>query len=1248
MLKNTLARITLLAVLMLLGQGTWTLAGTTGALNGVVSSNDGTPLAGVKVTASSPSESVSTISSSTGNFSFVSLVPDTYDVTASKDGYDTTSQPGVSVFADNTQAVKIQMQPSTKVLGHITTTAASALVKAGTTSDVYSVSRTTQAKVSSLGGGGSLDAAYGAIAATPGVVVPAGQMGWFQTIHIRGGDFDQVGYEFDGVPVLRSYDNYPTSTASALGQQELQVYTGAAPANSESQGLAGYINQVIRNGTYPGYGELSLGIGGPTEYNKAAIEVGGATPDRNFTYFVGVGGYHQAFRYFDSSNGADIQSLWGTPAARTAPPDGCTVGGISTPDAKNFESCYATHIGPGGIALASPVDSVNASDVWDYENVVNLHFGLPHKNDAGKDDIQVLYDNSYLHQSYYSSASDWGVTVPGLLQNLNGAPNFGYLSGPGFGYQYLGKVGGALPSGLTAGQLQAMVAPVYFAYNPDSTKVGTGPFGLAPIPSNQRDGTENPNSIIKVQYQKNIGTSSYFRIYAYNNYSEWPQTCPNTAWTNFIGYCPLNYYVQTMTNGVSASYASQINDKNLMNFEISDTFANDYRSNDETMINELVGLNHNTGADSFLYAVNSTNPHSGVCYSVGPSPNQPLAPAAGTPISCYSPYAATIGLGAAGNGAASLTFPTATCGTGPCEWFAAENGRYGGGNQAKPSFLSTSLTDQWKPSSQLLFNVGVRLDRFQYKLSDTGGPARDFWFNAWNNSYCVLPGGGQVPFYNTLNDQAANSACPMQNGIQTVAAHLTNLPNDTTTYNEFEPRIGGTYTVNPDNVLRFSYGKYTQAPNTAYEQYNLLQQDLASYDANNFWPIGFTTTTHAIRPPTSTNYDFSWEHQSGDMSFKLTPFLRQTKDQIQNFFLDQKTGFVSGLNVGRQTSDGVEFELTKGDFNRNGLSGLLSATFTRSLIKYSPTANGGSVLSTVNVAIQQYNSYTKACAGVAGSSNPNAPCGSSGGAATAFPCFDNTTGLGSAVCAGATDIANPYYNAPARSLFDLNGAYLPFSTIPGAVEAAVGSYETPFAATLVLNFKHDKFAISPQFQFFEGGYYGDPLTGYGVNPATCGALAGTVAGDPRYKFGGTGNPYDALTCGSLNTPALTNKIPIPDPYTGNFDNLGAFRSPNQLLMHMQFSYDVSPRVALTLNLANLINACSGGTSMPWTHYANNKVCGYTLPGYGAPLTYGGVGPNTAGGFFNPGAAFQPMLAFPYQENPTIQPFNAFLGLKIKL
>src|ERR1700719_2015464 len=136
-------------------------------------------------------------------------------------------------------------------------------------------------------------------------------------------------------------------SAAALGQQEFQVYTGAAPANSESQGISGYINQVIRNGTYPGFGEVNLGIGAPALYNKANIQVGGATPDRNFSYFVALGGYHQTFRYYDGNNGASIAQLWGTPAARMAPPDGCTnsVTGLTNPDAKNFASCYATQIG---------------------------------------------------------------------------------------------------------------------------------------------------------------------------------------------------------------------------------------------------------------------------------------------------------------------------------------------------------------------------------------------------------------------------------------------------------------------------------------------------------------------------------------------------------------------------------------------------------------------------------------------------------------------------------------------------------------------------------------------------------------------------------------------------------------------------------------------------------------------------------------------------------------------------------------
>src|SRR5690242_5653157 len=80
-------RIALLAMLVVLFQGTWALAGTTGTLSGYVVQPDGTALADAKVTATSPSESSTATTDAGGHFVFVSLTPDTYTVTASKDGY---------------------------------------------------------------------------------------------------------------------------------------------------------------------------------------------------------------------------------------------------------------------------------------------------------------------------------------------------------------------------------------------------------------------------------------------------------------------------------------------------------------------------------------------------------------------------------------------------------------------------------------------------------------------------------------------------------------------------------------------------------------------------------------------------------------------------------------------------------------------------------------------------------------------------------------------------------------------------------------------------------------------------------------------------------------------------------------------------------------------------------------------------------------------------------------------------------
>src|SRR5579863_1046094 len=376
-------------------QGTWALAGTTGGFAGsVVDSDTGAPIAAADVTIASPSQTASRTTDAAGRFTFLVLPPDTYTVTIAKSGYQSISIPGQVVFADTVQTVSVRMLKSLKTIAHVSATGAGTLVKSGTTNDVYSVNAAAIGKTQALGGGGSLNSAYSAISSVPGAYVPPNQMGYYQTVVIRGGDYDQVGYEFDGVPVNRSFDNYPSSSASSLGNAEVQVYTGATPANSQGQGLAGYINQVIRTGTYPGFADGQLGIATPAFYHRAMVEAGGATPDRLFSYYVGIAGYNQAFNYVDNQNLSSLDNWVGAPMS--------LAGNTSYAPTINYlvgaPASFQYYMGPFNYAALSMISA--------RDTVVNLHFAIPHHNDGGRDDVQILWDSESLHNNFYSNTSD--------------------------------------------------------------------------------------------------------------------------------------------------------------------------------------------------------------------------------------------------------------------------------------------------------------------------------------------------------------------------------------------------------------------------------------------------------------------------------------------------------------------------------------------------------------------------------------------------------------------------------------------------------------------------------------------------------------------------------------------------------------------------------------------------------------------------------------------------------------------------
>ena len=384
-------------------------------------------------------------------------------------------------------------------------------------------------------------------------------------------------------------------------------------------------------------------------------------------------------------------------------------------------------------------------------------------------------------------------------------------------------------------------------------------------------------------------------------------------------------------------------------------------------------------------------------------------------------------------------------------------------------------------------------------------------------------------------------------------ANLVNTSPRTVSYVAAEPRLSFTYTLDRDTVVRGSYGRYAAPTPTSYQQYNVVQQDLPTFDGQ-FLPYGFSTPYHPSQPSYSNNYDLSLEkHLRGtDVSFKLTPFYRSTQDQLANIPIGTQ-GVLDGLNVGTQRNYGVEFQVRKGEFDRNGFAGLLSYTFTRSRVRYNDFGLGGrNEIDNLNDYIRNYNAYTSACAG---QSNTKL-CGTTSTGVTASPCYLNlpTGSVADPTCVanGMTPaIANPYYNMPAQPLMDRTGEYTPYDILPTPFQGANG-YETPHVVTMVLNYKHDKFSVTPSLTFSSGSFYGSPLVYPGYDPLTCsGTTAGTAA--------------DTTTC--------SNFLFIPDKFSGKFDSFGAFREPTRLTTNLQLAYQASHAVTFTLAMTGITDTC---------------------------------------------------------------------------
>jgi hypothetical protein len=512
------------------------LAGTTGSISGHVVDGTGNPVSGVRVTATSASQSSSALSDAHGFYSILNLGPDTYAVTASKDGYDSITIAGYTVQADQNTGVDLTIKPTAKVLAHVTASANATVVNRNVTGDLYSVSaQAMNAYQGSAGGAETLYSQNGVVGSLPGVVRSIGSGGGYAgngTLSMRGGTSDQIGFELEGIPLNRSFDAANGTSFVTNGLASLEVYTGGEPADA-GRSMSGYINEQIRRGSYPGGADLTTVIGGPDFNHTLQSDMYGGTPNDRFTWYVSTLASNADYNFSNSSN-----------------LDGHTINVAGNdPTCAYFNGFYGASE-PCGQPLSLPVP-ISQAAFWGLVNpsaairdtVANLHFAVDHNGLA--DDVQALYNVGTTYNPFLYSG--WNLDPV-----LADAPTFNNAGQPTTPILW--------PSGTP--YIGANNQP----YNPAAYGLLTWPSAYGStgaIPVGRQDDQQTQSAIEKLSYTRELTSSSFLRVYTYSLYSFWNFDQPTNP---YVG--DSFYDLHDNETGYTLNYQNQVSQQHLLRIDV--------------------------------------------------------------------------------------------------------------------------------------------------------------------------------------------------------------------------------------------------------------------------------------------------------------------------------------------------------------------------------------------------------------------------------------------------------------------------------------------------------------------------------------------------------------------------------------------------------------------------------------------------------------------------------------------------------
>jgi hypothetical protein len=268
-------------------------AALTGTINGTVTDPKNVPLAGVKVTAVSPTDQQSATTDAKGFFSMTGLQPDTYTVSYELQGFEPGSTTGVTVSAEQIVNLTETLSKTLTEIGRVAAHSRGSAFQPNQTTDTYTV---TNQQIIESQGKDNANNEVTLVGSLPGAETDADGYP-----SLRGGRENEIGFEFEGINYDEPYSNQFSNSLLLNGVGSLQLSPGAGDASQGNSGT-GVINLIAKRGTYPGFGMISGEDASQTFWHDFIAEYGFATPSGSFSNYFKYIGQRQGELYGNHNN----------------------------------------------------------------------------------------------------------------------------------------------------------------------------------------------------------------------------------------------------------------------------------------------------------------------------------------------------------------------------------------------------------------------------------------------------------------------------------------------------------------------------------------------------------------------------------------------------------------------------------------------------------------------------------------------------------------------------------------------------------------------------------------------------------------------------------------------------------------------------------------------------------------------------------------------------------------------------------